>query len=554
MSISPALGKIAFNARALAKFVPAVIRSGIVGSEGGLGGALNVPSILARYWFTTAREVEQGAAQTPLRNALIDDDGILTYRQLRDQSRTLAKWLLEVKDRENLEELHVGVMARNGRGMLIPLTAKGYAGATLYLLNVGSSPEQILGCIEENKINVLFIDDEFAHCIPEDYPGLTIAYAHQDESHTDYTSIESIVSSPDNGYALPTWPKHGYIVLMSSGTTGVPKGILRPEPRLPLVLAGLLEKMPWRAGMTVQMTASMFHTWGWSATNIALGARNTIVTQRHYNPENVFKQLVDYKCNAMISSPIFFKQLLEVPDNEKYDTSNLKFIASAGHALTPEIVRTMNNRFGPILCNIYGSTELTLAAAASAEEVAAQPTVAGHVSTGTTLKLYDDQGNEVPQGAVGRIFLNNSTSLIGYSNPNTKMVKIGDLIEMGDLGYFDENDRLHVLGRVDDMIIVGGENVYPSSVSDILEPMPGIADLHAGGVDDDETFARIAVWIVRSDDDAGRSLTSDAVRDWVREHLAEHSVPRDVNFIDEMPRNATGKVVPRFLPASVYKA
>ncbi|STC69470.1 AMP-binding protein [Corynebacterium pilosum] len=551
MSPLPLLGKIAFNAQALAKFVPAVIRSGIVGAEGGPLGAATLPATLARYWFTTAREIEQGAAQTPHRNALIDDDGVLTYAQMRDQAQILAKWFLDVKKREGFDELHIGVMARNGRGILLPMTAKGYAGAHLYLLNVGSSPEQILGIIEENTINVLIVDDEFSHVIPHDYPGLTVAYAHVEKRHDDYPALAELIAHSDTDTKLPAMPKHGYIVLMSSGTTGIPKGILRPEPKLPLVLAGLLEKIPWKAGMTVQMSASMFHTWGWSATNIAFGARNTVVTMRNYDPVRVFEQLEGFKCDAHVSSPIFFKQLLELEDNQKYDTSRLKFIASAGHALTPEIVKRVVDRFGPILCNIYGSTELTLAAAASGAEVAADPTVAGHVSSGTILKLYDDNDQEVPQGKVGRIFLNNSTSLIGYSNPNTPMVKIDNLIEMGDLGYFDADGRLHVVGRADDMIIVGGENVYPASVSDVLESMPGVADLYAGGVDDEETFARIAVWIVRSDDDAGRKLTSDKVRQYVFDNLASHSVPRDVNFVDELPRNAVGKVVPRFLPESV---
>lgn len=551
MSPLPLLGKIAFNAQALAKFIPAVIRSGIVGTEGGPAGAATLPATLARYWFTTAREIEQGAAQTPHRNALIDDDGVLTYAQMRDQAQALAKWFLDVKKREGFDELHIGVMARNGRGILLPMTAKGYAGAHLYLLNVGSSPEQILGIIEENTINVLIVDDEFSHVIPHDYPGLTVAYAHVEKRHADYPSLAELIAHCDTDTKLPAMPKHGYIVLMSSGTTGIPKGILRPEPKLPLVLAGLLEKIPWKAGMTVQMSASMFHTWGWSATNIAFGARNTVVTMRNYDPVRVFEQLEGFTCDAHVSSPIFFKQLLELEDNQKYDTSRLKFIASAGHALTPEIVKRVIDRFGPILCNIYGSTELTLAAAASGAEVAADPTVAGHVSSGTILKLYDDNDQEVPQGKVGRIFLNNSTSLIGYSNPNTRMVKIDNLIEMGDLGYFDADGRLHVVGRADDMIIVGGENVYPASVSDVLESMPGVADLYAGGVDDEETFARIAVWIVRSDDDAGRTLTSDKVRQYVFDNLASHSVPRDVNFVDELPRNAVGKVVPRFLPESV---
>ena len=121
---------------------------------------------------------------------------------------------------------------------------------------------------------------------------------------------------------------------------------------------------------------------------------------------------------------------------------------------------------------------------------------------------------------------------------------------MGDLGYFDEHGYLHVLSRNDDMIIVGGENVHPQSVIEVLEEMPGVDEVYAHGVDDDVMFKRIAVWIVRAGDSAGDALTADSVRDWVRNHLADHSIPRDVHFVEELPRNAIGKVVPRLLPES----
>jgi hypothetical protein len=106
---------------------------------------------------------------------------------------------------------------------------------------------------------------------------------------------------------------------------------------------------------------------------------------------------------------------------------------------------------------------------------------------------------------------------------------------------------LFVLGRADDMIIVGGENVYPRSVEEVLEEMPGIADMYAGGVEDEDTFKRIAVWVVRSDDHAGQNLTTEAIQNWVLDRLAAHSVPRDVHFVDALPRTATGKVMPRQL-------
>ena len=527
-----------FLLKSFARFVPAVTRAGFVSAEGGPRAALALAPNLARYWFTTAREVEQGAAAAPDRIALIDDTGVLTYRQLRDDSRSLAKWLLALQDERGLDELRIGVMARNGRGIILPLAAKGYAGAHIFLLNIGSSPEQLAGIFAENDINVLFIDDEFADRLPANTDGITIVRAHEDGG--EGLSVGQVVRR-DVDRQLPRWPKHGNLVLMSSGTTGIPKGIVRPEPRMPFVVAGYLEAIPWRAGDTVQLTASIFHTWGWSALQVALATRSTIVTRRIFDPDACFRDIQRYRCDGLISSPIFFKQMLDL--QESYDTSSLRYLASAGNAVSPALLRRTTERFGPILANIYGSTELALAAAASPEQMQADPTTVGKVPPGTVLKLYDDQGREVRPGETGRIFLYNETALRGYTNPATEMVEIDGLVEMGDLGYLDDDGYLHVQSRNDDMIIVGGENVHPQSVVEVLEDMPGVGEVYAHGVDDEQMFKRIAVWVVRSAD-----ITADAVRDWVRAHLADHSIPRDVHFVDELPRNAVGKVVPRFLP------
>lgn len=551
----------AFLIKSFARFVPAVTRAGVVSVEGGPRAAAALAPNLARYWFTTARELEQGAAAVPDRTALIDDSGVLSYSQLRDQARTLAAWLTGLQHTRNLDELRIGVMARNGRGIILPLGAKGYSGGHIFLLNVGSSPEQLRGIFAENRINVLFIDDEFADRLPDDAEamGITVVrtYTGPGGAGTAATAesarptLEALARGGVGKHTdeqLPLFPKHGNMVLMSSGTTGVPKGIVRPEPRLPFVMAGYLEAIPWRAGDTVQLSASIFHTWGWSALQVALATRSTIVTRRIFDAEACYRQIQDFRCDGLISSPIFFKQMLELEGNEHFDTSTLRYLATAGNAVTPALLRRTTERFGPILANIYGSTELALAAVASAEEMQSDPTITGKVPPGTVLKLYDAAGNEVPTGTTGRIFLHNETALTGYTNPNTEMVEIDGLIEIGDLGYFDERGFLHVQSRNDDMIIVGGENVHPQSVTEVLEEMPGINEVYAHGVDDADTFKRIAVWVVPDASEHGRALSAAAVQDWVRERLADHSIPRDVHFLSELPRNAVGKVVPRSLP------
>ncbi|WP_311520851.1 AMP-binding protein [uncultured Corynebacterium sp.] len=555
------LSDVTFHAAALGRFIPSLFRAGLISPAGGPRAVALTAPVLARYRFTTAREVEQAYMTCPERLALIDDDGALTYRQLRDHSRTFARWLRSL----GLDEIRLGVMARNGRGIITPLAAKGYAGAHIFLLNVGSSPEQLAGCIEENRINVLVIDDEFIDRLaPADGPnptnsaspidGLHVVIGHESGAEipaelAQAASLRKIVENPRDveKHKLPTWPKHGHIVLMSSGTTGIPKGIMRPEPTLPVVVASIVDAVPWRGDQKVQMTASIFHTWGWACLNIALGLRNTIVTRRVFDPAAALDDIQRYQLDGLLSSPVFFRQMVEVDPDSAYYTSSLKFIASAGHALTPEIVKETHERFGPILCNVYGSTELALASTATMEEVAKDPTIGGKIASGTKLRILDEEGNEVPRGEVGEIYLTNSTALIGYTNPKIPLNKVDGLISIGDLGYIDPDGYLHVVGRADDMIIVGGENVHPQSVTEVLEAMPGIAEVHAGGVEDETTFQRIAVWAVTTRDALGNTVTADSIRTWVRENLADHSVPRDVHFLDKLPRNATGKVVPRLL-------
>ncbi|WP_459589026.1 AMP-binding protein [Corynebacterium camporealensis] len=541
------VSELALQAKALTRFVPALVNSGIVSPHGGPKAMINLLPVLARYRFTTARELEQGYLTCPERLALIDDDGTLTYRQLRNQTRTFARYLQSL----DLPEIKLGIMARNGRGIIEPLGAKGYTGGSVYMLNIGSSPEQLAGCIKETGINVLVIDDEFLPRLNEEfYDSLHVVVGHYSgAAPEELPRLEDIVKHPEAvaEHKLPTFPKHGFIVLMSSGTTGIPKGIMRPEPTLPVVVASIVGAMPWRADQHIQLTASIFHTWGWACLNIALAARNTIVTRRNFDPVQVLDDIQRYKLDGLISSPIFFKRMVEEDPEGTYDCSSLQFIASAGHALTPQIVAETNERFGPILCNVYGSTELALATTATMEQVAADPTIGGKIASGTKLEILDEEGQPVPRGEVGEIYLHNSTALVGYTNPGKKIRRVKGLISIGDLGYIDEDDCLHVVGRADDMIIVGGENVHPQSVIEVLEAMPGILEVHAGGVEDPDTFQRIAVWVVRTDDAEGKAVTAESIRNWVKNYLADHSIPRDVHFLDALPRGATGKVVPRLL-------
>lgn len=551
MKITDKLARMATTTGALSQLVPSMAKAGLLSSEGNTAAFLKGIPVIMRYRFTTAREIEQAANVVPERIALIDDEGELTFEELRNHAQAVAKWLISLE----LDEIHLGIMARNGRGIITPLAAKGFAGAHSYLLNIGSSPEQLRGIIKRDGINVLVIDEEFVERLPskEELGDMPVIVAYREETPSpraeglkDLTEIVAEFgpgTDKANEIKLPTFPKHGNVVLMSSGTTGTPKGVVRSEPTVPTVVASMLKHVPWHSGMRIYMTASIFHTWGWGCLNIAYAARCTVITRRVFDAQQQLEDIEKYKAEGLITSPIFLKEKVTLPG----DTSSLRFIFSSGHALSPWLVKETHKRFGKILCNMYGSTEISGVAVASMEDIAKNPTIAGNVLSGTDVVVVNDDDEEAKPYEAGRIFCSNSTTLEGYTDPDIPVKTFKHMVQIGDRGYFDDQGKLYVLGRADDMIIVGGENVYPRSVEDVLEPMPGIADLYAGGVDDDDTFARIAVWIVREDSEEGRALTKEAIQEWVLVKLAQHSVPRDVHFVDELPRNATGKVVRRLL-------
>jgi acyl-CoA synthetase (AMP-forming)/AMP-acid ligase II len=201
------------------------------------------------------------------------------------------------------------------------------------------------------------------------------------------------------------------------------------------------------------------------------------------------------------------------------------------------------DHFGENLYNLYGSTEVAWATIATPEDLREAPGTAGRPPRGTTVKLYDEDGKEVAAGETGRIFVGNDLAFEGYTGGGNKDV-IGGLLSSGDVGHFDDAGRLFVDGRDDDMIVSGGENVFPAEVEDLLAGHEKIAEAAVFGVDDEKFGQRLkAVVVLRN----GASLDADAVKRYVKDNLAGYKSPRDVEFVDELPRTSTGKVLKREL-------
>jgi fatty-acyl-CoA synthase len=285
----------------------------------------------------------------------------------------------------------------------------------------------------------------------------------------------------------------------------------------------------------------LFHAWGLANLGLAMVLSSTLVLQRHFDAEEVLASVERHRVTVLIAVPVMLRRILELPPKtrRRFDTSSLRIVAVSGSALPAELARSFMDEFGDILYNLYGSTEVSAASIATPHDMRSAPGTAGRPTYGTVIRLLDDQGREVPPLATGRIFVGNDMLFEGYTNGDSTTAVDG-LMGTGDVGRMDSEGRLFIEGRSDDMIVSGGENVFPAEVEEVLLAHPSVADAAVVGVADEEWGGRLQAYVVRR---RGAPLTSDDVKGHVRERLARFKVPRDVVFLKAIPRNPTGKVM-----------
>jgi fatty-acyl-CoA synthase len=334
-------------------------------------------------------------------------------------------------------------------------------------------------------------------------------------------------------------------VILTSGTTGTPKGAARHHPDSVEPAAALFSKIPLRAREPTMIAAPMFHSWGLAHFTLALPLASTLVLRRRFDPEETLRAVSAHRVSALILVPVMLQRILELDRATlaRYDTSSLRIIAASGSALPGELATRTMEVFGPILYNLYGSTEVAWATIATPEDLTEAPGTAGRPPLGTVVKLLDADGREVPRGSSGRIFVTNEMVFEGYTGGGGKET-VGDLMSTGDIGHLDEQGRLFVDGRDDEMIVSGGENVFPREVEDLLADHIEIEECAVIGVEDEEYGQRLKAFVVLRRD---ARLDDEQVKDYVKQNLARFKVPREVVLLERLPRNATGKILKREL-------
>jgi acyl-CoA synthetase (AMP-forming)/AMP-acid ligase II len=499
-----------------------------------MGAAVRRVGMTATVGFATA------AQRCPDRPGLVDERGVLTFRELDDAADALATALQQLPGGTPGT---VGIMCRNHRGFIEALLAANRIGANALLLNTSFAGPALAEVAEREGADVMIYDEEFTEIVERALAGLPVAVrivAWADRPR-DGLTVDGLIDDHGGQRPQPA-ERSSEIILLTSGTTGTPKGAKRSAGSGGAGdLKAVLDRTPWRAEETTVIVAPMFHAWGFSQLLFAGLLACTIVTRRRFDPEATLALVDEHRATGLVVVPVMFDRIMDLPDEvrARYSGRSLRFAAASGSRMRPDVVTAFMDQFGDVIYNNYNATEAGMIATATPADLRAAPDTAGTPADGTEIRIFDPEFRELPAGETGSIFVRSGTLFDGYTSGTTKDFHDG-FMASGDVGYLDENGRLFVVGRDDEMIVSGGENVYPIEVEKTLAAHPGVAEAAVLGVNDEKYGQRLAAFVVPVD---RASVTADELKEHVRDNLANYKVPRDILVLDELPRGGTGKVL-----------
>jgi acyl-CoA synthetase (AMP-forming)/AMP-acid ligase II len=539
------LGSIAANARQAASdkaFEVKVLHRAGVAALHRPDKALKVVSALVRWGASPALGITTAAIHHPHETALIDERGSLTFEQLQRRTNALA----HAFERMGIGYGDgIGIMCRNHRGFIEATLAAAKLGASALYLNTMFAGPQLAEVTRRESPKVLAYDEEFTELLDGVDASVERVVGWAD-GESEVPTLDSLIASAGDSDLKPPPDKPRFVIL-TSGTTGTPKGAQRSSPDGLFALAALIDRIPYRSRDTMMIAAPLFHSWGFFHFIMSLPTAATIVLRRRFDPEGTLQAVQEHRAQVLGAVPVMIQRILQLPEEtlDRYDLSSLRITSLSGSSLPGELAIAWMDRFGDNIYNLYGSTEVAYATVATPEELRAAPGTAGRAPRGTVVRLYDEHGHEVPDGEVGRIFVGNEMSFEGYTGGGGKDA-IDGLLSSGDVGHIDPAGRLFIDGRDDEMIVSGGENVFPREVEDLLADHEAVVEAAVIGVDDEEFGQRLKAFVVLSE---GAAISEEDLKAHVKEHLAGYKAPREVEFVEELPRNATGKILKRELHA-----
>lgn len=482
---------------------------------------------VGRWGPGVAAMVAASALRFPTRAAVIDDRQTLDYRTVDSRATNLAGYL-----RANHRSGSVGILCRNHGGFVVSQIAVERAGIDVVMMSTALPAPKLKEVLDREEVTILIADDEFAPLVEASESDVFVLSADGDNEH----SVD-VVSLVMRQCVSPK--RRSQLVLLTSGTTGPPKGARRANRAPSRSDFGLLSRIPYRLGDTYLVGPPLFHAWGLSQATSALATSSTLILRKKFDARATLKLLAERKIDVLAVVPLMLRRMLRESDPTGGAVQPPRLVLSSGNVLAGPLATEWMDRFGDHLYNLYGSTEAAIGTIAEPGDLRTAPGTVGRPPRGVTLSILDDEGMPRRIGQSGRVFLSSSMQFGGYTD-GTGGERSGTMLATGDLGYVDSSGLLHVDGRANDMIVTGGENVFPSRVEEVLDQHPDIEMSAVVGVADEEYGQRVAGFVVPR---AGKAIDLDDLRAFAALELQSFMVPREFVVVEALPMTTTGKVV-----------
>ena len=503
-----------------------VLRSGLFAPAGPLT-MFRIVREAVRGGANLATVMAIAAARWPDRTAVIDDDGALSYGQLQSRTESLAAALVY---RHGIGPgVPVGILCRNGRAFMQAMFAAASVGADVVLLNTEFRTDALATALGAHRIQTVICDDEFAD---------RVRAADEAVAVVDLAALEIDEREP-----RPKAGPRGRIVLLTSGTTGTPKGVPRTPSITPALGVGVvfLDRIGLRAGSRIAVPVPMFHAFGFGMVLLTVILGGTLLTRRRFDAEATLAQASLHRAHVLAAVPVMLARILDLPDEvrARNPVPSLRVVITAGARLDPSLAQRFMDAYGEILYNGYGSSEVAIGSLATPADLRETPETVGRPVAGCPVEILDENDSPVGPHVTGRVFVGGGLTFDGYTGGGGKDV-VAKMTATGDMGYFDEAGRLFIVGREDDMIVSGGENVYPRAVENALGEHPDVADNAVIGVSDEDFGQRLAAFVVPR---PGADIDEAKLREYLKDKVSRFEQPRDITVVAAIPRNPTGKVL-----------
>jgi acyl-CoA synthetase (AMP-forming)/AMP-acid ligase II len=498
------------------------------------------------------------AAQYADRLAIADGDTRLTYAELFEQARTFGA---AVEETGIQPADRVAIWAPNSAEWVIALIGLSMAGATLVPINTRWKGAEAADVLHRSRARLLvtvtdFLDTDYVAMLENaDLPDLeSFVIAHGEAWNNFLAFARPPAFEEVDRRAAAVAPDDPADILFTSGTTGVPKGVVMPHERTLGVATDWVRMTGLNTDDRYLMVNPYFHQFGLKAGILAcLASGATMLPEAAFDVDRALARVATERVTVFPGAPTLYHSILDHPERDRYDLSSLRVAVTGAADIPVELIRRVNDELPfSIVITGYGLTETGTATSTSPDDdFETVASTVGRPRPGFELRIADSDGRGVPTGEAGEVVVKGPTVMAGYlDDPDATAAALSEdgWLRTGDLGVLDDRGCLRIVGRIKDMFIVGGFNEYPAEVENALLRHPDVKQAAVIGIPDERLGEVGMAFVVTASSNAD---TGTEILAWCRDEMANYKVPRAIEILEELPLNATGKVVKDELRARV---